>query len=286
MALTASQIKNYKFPHSSQMDRLLKFCVNSQGAFSQDAFRQAGGTATTERYWLKAGLMERNKNTNEKGFVLTKKFSREYNKQRDPNKTCSRSGVNAPKHSEAIAKTLLAIPRDVPAHNILNETEVKQQAFSKPSEATITQRENAIIDKINTDCQRIHQEYRNATEDEKTKLYYDVQRIDKLQESVNSGNIYRSPDMMASFSPAQLQTFHDNMETWYNSRNFQDGRSKELAYEGLHKMERLIAQSVITHQTEITISMEVITSNYDQAELVLHQHFEDVMGIEQIYIPA
>ena len=286
MALTKKQIANYKFPKSKQMQGLLKFVSNTQGCFSKESFYAAGANSSTERYWLKAGLMEIKQNAKETTFALTPKFAREYKKQIDVQKPCSRSGINSYRHSEALAKTVLAIPKDVASDRILNDSEAKNGDYQKPPQYEIDKRVNEIADAITNRYLETKIAYESASGEEKVNLYYQLQEAQKMYEHVSEDRVYRSPDLVVTFTPAQLQEFHDNMKAIYDEKHFCAGRNKELAYEGLHKIERLIAQSVVTHTTEITVSMEVITNNYGADEIQLHENFSAIMGIEQIFIPA
>lgn len=224
------------------------------------------------------------KETSKGNFQGTSKLHKEIQKQYGKHFSTSSSL----EHSQAIRNTLAYIPKEVISRKSFNSSFDVEKNFNHYKQGTIyKEKYNELYQEKRNQLLEVKQDYYSKMEllskNEKNicKLKFITQR-DALESQIKQfeeGKPYLVSDYEITLTQNELTHYILNLE---NAKMLYDDSSKQAKYLDI-AIQKLNTLSVADNDM-VTISIEVVTNNYNQRELEMHRTYERLSSTPQILL--
>lgn len=191
-------------------------------------------------------------------------------------------------HSRAVRDSLSLLPSSVLTRRSYCSSTDTERYFEKNVIPTQQYKEELYRMKQNykEELRQIESAYAQSQAEQQSDYERYCSKMDYLhdRDSVTSrmewleDKTYLIPDYQITLTQDELSRYIDTLSDYRDCLD-SDCKAYSLYTENIEKL-----RTLSTHEGEITISIEVITDSYGQRELQLHQNYERLSNIPQIYL--
>lgn len=295
-----SKSSTLKFTKSN-VQALGKIALGCEGLISKDTFLQYSTQNMLDKYVADGYMKLKSTDGKNYQYQTTEKFNtafrKEYGNQNKNYSNCKFSQSKSCNHSSGLQTIVKAIDRkDIINDNVVitsggtlseNYSKYSHTADFREKAENLYNQHQELIAEYQKEIDRI-QSMENISLENYTNMY-DLQ--DQMKQSQMIVELYESKNDLCSPPDAQLTMGIDAFQTQIDNLKYQLEHDDSLSRKEenslnsvINQMEQYMEQVIYEERTEVSYSVEVITSNYHAIDIQQKVNYETITEQKVIYV--